>query len=831
MYIKLGSINLQYYQETNDWMILGEILDSGMSYEKPILVKTTDELDIWFGKDYKDYSYMQELINMGIVLYLYKPISDKTIGGTNYIDLDSYVEDDEVWLRDVELDWIEKVLKSPEIYKFQYNNGVTIKDTGLVVNSDGSLSITNNVSGRNYCTEEVIRTELLKPINQISRIHKSPIKFHVLNYDSLWIYHEDKILNVDLLPQNLNLTSNSSNNRDTLVVSQPEDKFEFTYLDYNSETEEFGIFHDKSLIDSLPDIDEDYKDEINMTKVAEGYQTLILKISGGPTLDQGDYFVFPEANHGTDTSKWRIFYTSSAPEEVINMFPIERRTHISTILGKLNDPGTLIGELDRSMRYEIIEIEKGKSYYLYSKTILPVTNYYKSLNINVTPETKITEAIISRYITPGIEAVSKTIGRSSEFEDDLIQLVIEKSNDNYRTTISRYSYTEVFEGSLKFIPGELRLDNLITQQSKLIRCNFYGEELRPGTYYLMGAVTENTNPEMYKYSLKQMLSTEYNDPVYPDYFLIPDKYKYTSEISEDSPYPLFLNYSKEIGCQFLIENKSYSEFKVVTTINTLPIILEKYKYYKVKNYYDWEGNHIEDPSTISKDNEIITVPKLPEKPKEGVYYLIETYYDWNRNKTIGDYIYNLVDDQENRLVYFFKPMTYKYEDRSGYYVYLRGLLLNDYSISVKDILYETPTQDAFLEENIEKELKTYKSNYLVCDNQTYFYKDYQDGDSYTTTGWTRFIAGKIFRELQKNSGDILGQQLLGKIRSNITDLLTSITSGFSIVKSISITEFEPSDNGQSLKITLQTVMNDLVKNNVDLDITVNYNNITYGTIS
>ena len=59
----------------------------------------------------------------------------------------------------------------------------------------------------------------------------------------------------------------------------------------------------------------------------------------------------------------------------------------------------------------------------------------------------------------------------------------------------------------------------------------------------------------------------------------------------------------------------------------------------------------------------------------------------------------------------------------------------------------------------------------------------------------------------------------------------SIERGFSIVRTIEITEFEPSNNGQSLKITIDTVMNDLVKNDVSLDITVNYNNNIYGTIS
>jgi hypothetical protein len=251
---------------------------------------------------------------------------------------------------------------------------------------------------------------------------------------------------------------------------------------------------------------------------------------------------------------------------------------------------------------------------------------------------------------------------------------------------------------------------------------------------------------------------------------------------------------------------------------------------------------IENKSTNELFN-IIEVSELPTERKEGTYYKVgDLYYDWRGNVVTdpffidvvgngGDFIYNLTTDKENKLVYFFKGMTYKYAERPGYYAYLRGVLLDEFSISVKDILYENPTSDAFLVDDIESTLKEYKSNYLVCDNQTYFYKNYQDGDDYITTGWTRFIAGKVFRELQKNSGDILGQQMLGVIRSKITDLISSISNGFSIVKTIGITEFEPTDNGQSLKVSLATIMNDQVKSDVNLDITVNYNNNVYGTIS
>ena len=165
-----------------------------MSYEKPILVRTTEELDIWFGKDFKDYSYMQELINMGVVLYLYKPISNQTSGDDSYIDLDKYTENDNIWLRDVETGWVGRVVESPEQYKFRYNNGIEIKEVGLKKNSSGSLSITEDVDGRTLCTEETAREELLTPINQISKIYESPIKFHVYNSDDLWIYKDGEII-------------------------------------------------------------------------------------------------------------------------------------------------------------------------------------------------------------------------------------------------------------------------------------------------------------------------------------------------------------------------------------------------------------------------------------------------------------------------------------------------------------------------------------------------------------------------------------------------------------------------------------------------------------
>ena len=99
MYIKIGKTDIKYNSDVDDYMIFSEIPDSQLSYEKPILVRTKDELDIWFGRDFKDRNYFDELLKKGIVLYLYKPIKENnTHDIDDYIDLDSYYIFPEIFL-------------------------------------------------------------------------------------------------------------------------------------------------------------------------------------------------------------------------------------------------------------------------------------------------------------------------------------------------------------------------------------------------------------------------------------------------------------------------------------------------------------------------------------------------------------------------------------------------------------------------------------------------------------------------------------------------------------------------------------------------------------
>ncbi len=68
MYIKLGKTRINYNtQETlNKYTIIGQVINSPTSYENPVLVNSSKELDIWFSKDFIDRDYFLELLSLQI---------------------------------------------------------------------------------------------------------------------------------------------------------------------------------------------------------------------------------------------------------------------------------------------------------------------------------------------------------------------------------------------------------------------------------------------------------------------------------------------------------------------------------------------------------------------------------------------------------------------------------------------------------------------------------------------------------------------------------------------------------------------------------------------
>ena len=302
---------------------------------------------------------------------------------------------------------------------------------------------------------------------------------------------------------------------------------------------------------------------------------------------------------------------------------------------------------------------------------------------------------------------------------------------------------------------------------------------------------------MYWKALDMMM---YTKTIFPDYILIPDKKKWTEDISSQEYQEKLLGYAKEHNFQVLIQN-DLPEYSAVT-VDKLPGLNEDIPDYilflKGDKYWrrDGSGHYIEE-----------TDPGIIERAING-----------------GDFIYNYLRDKDNYLVYFYLGMTRDDLDRPGYYMYLLGLLQDIYSLSATTINYNSPTQNPYKDnETFENRLKQYKSNYMTWNNQIYYYKNYQNGETYNTTAWMRFAIERITRDLMRSRYSYLGKRSEVEIERNIKNTLDRIVRTFSIIGNIEINSFNLNLKENRLELSLSTGVKDLVDNNIELDITINYN--------
>lgn len=196
--------------------------------------------------------------------------------------------------------------------------------------------------------------------------------------------------------------------------------------------------------------------------------------------------------------------------------------------------------------------------------------------------------------------------------------------------------------------------------------------------------------------------------------------------------------------------------------------------------------------------------------------------------TEEEYIKNYLADKENRLLYFFGDIYCDEDFRPGYYVYLKNILLNDPKWVARDIVYKTRINQRTEFGNVhnpyitEDDLDLWKCNYLVCNNQAYYHSKYQNGgDDYITSGTLRFIIGKIYREIQKHRWKVIGQKFNALMENKINQILQR-PSEFSHVRSIKITDFTTYPELNLLDIEVEVYTRELLKNNITLDITINY---------
>ncbi len=202
-------------------------------------------------------------------------------------------------------------------------------------------------------------------------------------------------------------------------------------------------------------------------------------------------------------------------------------------------------------------------------------------------------------------------------------------------------------------------------------------------------------------------------------------------------------------------------------------------------------------------------------------------------ETGEEYLKNYLGDKENRLLYFYGNIQYRRQPRPAYYLYLRGLLENNNQSLYKysDIVYNPPSNigieyrsetmylhNPYITEGV---LEEYKCNYLVSNNQYYYYNKYQDGKDYESSGILRFIIGKVYREIQKHRWEIIGQKFNTLTENKINEIVQRV-SVFSNVKSIQVVGYIPYPDLETLDIEVDIWTRELLKNNITLDITINY---------
>lgn len=481
--------------------------------------------------------------------------------------------------------------------------------------------------------------------------------------------------------------------------------------------------------------------------------------------------------------------------------------------------------------YEVLNTPDSNNITIYSTLgTIPSLGVSTIPGIDIIPNFVITQDILSLETESlkRIEFYSKTTGPN----DDNIKVKIEKVNyypSRYRITISRFSYSETYDLNLFDTPdrdGDIEsMDEIINRRSRLVRCKLFREksdgtawkydsnktdwELPVGEWELKRSILEEiTGPEMYWATIKQLSEFDVKE----DFICIPeierflwnniDDYKENGYFTE---YKDILEYCKLKNCQALIGNLDFYFREEYPGLNEDPIERTIYRKKDPDNSDNWLYQQ------IYWDGKYRNID-LTEKSPISL---------WKNT-----FIYNYSLDYDNFLVYFFREMNIlgKFR-RPAYYLFLRGILGGQYSISTGDIRYITPFEDAYVEEEDEKIFEAKKSNYLSSNNQSYFYKNYQNHPGngiYNTTILTKFALSKVSRAIENNKWNFLGKNTIGETKEAINRVLLGLKTTYYIYHNIILSDvsFNPSEH--SMMIRVSVYIRELVDKPISLDIELNY---------
>lgn len=716
MYLELGKTKINYQSQGSreDSIILAEVVDSDMSFEKPVFVRSANELILWFGTEFKDFDYLKELVSSGNTLYLFRPIIDEDIvGGSNYIDYSNYLDDkDEFFINNLPDEGVPG-----KIYK-----RVSVEGKGKFKDIP-----------RNYTFDKLI-----------------------------WLDNLGGWIDISELPQNLEMPKTASyNNRDTLRLCYTDSNFSYCYPT-------FGENLDDSKTIILPEILESIESEsFYNSEVVRGTYTLAFKLDyNNARLKSGSYIILPRS------SQQVLYYFGEIPTEPGNEYyqEAERFTSIQDLINKLSDSGY---RLDDNI--------------LYCPECVHITGLCNIEGFNIIPADDINKKILEKLTKSDtrIEFWSRTIGNGGIDGDINVKIEFAEGGDNpyyYKVTIERFDIVEVFFGYTLTTELDNRIDSIINRESKIVYCKMQE------TYM---ANWENT-----KTGRVIRKEIEYNNQANSigDYFI--------SNL-RDPGIPTgnwaLKGSTKEI-------NPSYRK--------GLELLLK----YSDTTYIDFLM--ISNPDVFVVDN----------KYEDMWKWLLELLINSNSQALVecseSNYSFNYREDRKNYLIYFYGNMQNGIGIfRPGYYTFLKGLLNGIYSFTGNDIIYTSPIERnvMYTSSDLKRDLVLSKANYMIDNGQYYYFPKYFDGDNYITSGLMRFCLGKVQRELEKYKWTYLSLPTTGSIKKVIEGILDRVQSKYSIIRSLLIKEFNIDQRKGELSLKIETKISDLVKNIVDLDITINYN--------
>lgn len=436
--------------------------------------------------------------------------------------------------------------------------------------------------------------------------------------------------------------------------------------------------------------------------------------------------------------------------------------------------------LNPGLGYEVIPM--GDDVYKIYSTNSPEDNlgFFNLPNLKFYEDFRLSNDLVSAGTenVKQIEFYSRTTGKASQ--DITVTISRMSYDDKYIIEVKRYDYQEYFEVKLDETPdmygNVIPIADTINRQSKLITCKYFGTQIQQldynndpmfddqgkpimitpplpeGTYSLRGAVEESYGVENFRRSLELMKDTT----VLEDFFLVDNLLRWRSDenpIASKDDIKYIYDYTYEKNCQGLISTRTF---------------LNNLDEHDKKTFHEFENAYFD---------------------KEGGMY-------------------------SNRLVYFYGDLFIDFVPVPQYYVFLKGILTDKYSVDETDVIQLMDTSDEFL-----KLLDEYSVNYLSYNNMEYYYNKL-DGKLSVSTILMRYCVSRVSRTFINRKWKLLGVRTSER-EQNLSDIISYLKSSISLISSITVDSKETQNHNLTLRISM--IVRGLVQNNISLDITLNYN--------